>query len=160
MHLILLEIAISCILVLAKLYHYGDASSYLSLTGLSCQAFTLLIDALILDEQPHRTGRPQLMHPTTPLGLYLFYVGSIMGIKHLCFIFWTTYSTSIHTKNQMLFLVLPKLIRHPLARVKSPWEKMEDFAWQINQHQPKVDDVIGFMHGLALTTDCSSEPLR
>jgi hypothetical protein len=37
---------------------------------------------------------------------------------------------------------------------------MEDFAWQINQHQPKVDDVIGFMHGLALTTECSSEPLR
>jgi hypothetical protein len=74
MPMILLETTQSCTLesLWAKLYHFGDASSSLSLTGLSHQAFTQLYDTLFLDEQPQRTGSPQLIHPTAQLVLYLF----------------------------------------------------------------------------------------
>jgi hypothetical protein len=66
-----------------KLYHYGDESSFLNLIGLSRQAFNQLYYVLFLDMQMQRTGRPQLMHPTAQLGLYLFFIGSTMGYKHL-----------------------------------------------------------------------------
>jgi len=38
-----------------KLYHYGDESSFLNLTGLSCQAFNQLYYVLLLDVQMQRT---------------------------------------------------------------------------------------------------------
>ncbi len=106
----------------------------------------MLIDAVLVDGQPQRTGRPQLMHPMAQLGLYLFYIGSTIRIKHLCF--W-------------LSLVVHKLMRCPLARIDFPdVEKMKNFAHLINQHEPEEDDVIGFMDGVALATECSSEPVE
>jgi hypothetical protein len=61
----------------------------------------------------------------------------------------------------MLSLIVLKLKRHLLARVKFPdVEKMESFAHQINQHEPKANDVIGFMDGHAHTSECTSEPVK
>jgi len=61
----------------------------------------------------------------------------------------------------MLSKVVCKLIRHPLARVQFPdAEKMKYFARLIHQCEPKVDDVIGFMDGLLLISECTSKILE
>jgi hypothetical protein len=58
----------------------------------------------------------------------------------------------------MLLLVAHKLIRHPLAMIKFPdAEKLESYAQLINQHEPEVDDVIGFMDSLSLISECTSQ---
>jgi hypothetical protein len=57
--------------------------------------------------------------------------------------------------------VVGKLKRHPLAVVKFPnAEKMENFARLINQREPEFDDVIGFMDGVALTSECTPKPIE
>jgi hypothetical protein len=62
------------------------------MTGMSRQAFLQLFDVLFIDghQQRYRGGWPPLMDPIAQLGLYLFFVGSTMGIKHLCLIFGVT----------------------------------------------------------------------
>ena len=37
---------------------------------------------------------------------------------------------------------------------------MEEFAAIINACEPLVDDVIGFMDGISLSTECTSEELE
>jgi hypothetical protein len=76
-------------------------------------------------------------------------------------IFGITPSTCSEIINKMLKLVVHKLKRHWLAMVKFPnVEKMENFASLINQRKPQVDDVIGFMDGVARTSECTSEPIE
>jgi hypothetical protein len=74
-----------------KLYYHGDSSSFHLMTGLTRRAFTVLLNTLFEDnnQQPIvlKRGRPELLDPITQLGLYLFFIGSTMGIKHLCMIF-------------------------------------------------------------------------
>ena len=146
-----------------KLYRYGDASSFLTMTGMSRPAFSQLFNVLFMDghQQRFRGGRPPLMDPIAQLGLYLFFVGSTMGIKHLCLIFGVTPSVCSRTITAMLSLVVQKLKKHPWARVKFPDEdQMASFARQIKSREPEVDDVIGFMDGLSLTSECTSEMLE
>jgi len=84
-----------------------------------------------------------------------------MGIKHLSLIFGITPSTCSEIMTKMLVLVVHKLIRHLLAMIKFPdVEKMESYAQLINICEPEVDDVIGFMDGLSLTSACTSEVLE
>jgi hypothetical protein len=143
------------------LYRHGDDSSFLNLTGLLRQAFNQLYYVLFLDEQRQRTGRPQLMHPTAQLGLYLFFIGRTMGNKHLCLIFGITPSVCSMVINKMMFLVVHKLKRHLLAQVKFPnADKMERLARQINENEPAVNNVIGFMDGVALQSECTSEKIE
>jgi hypothetical protein len=93
----------------ARLYQYGDNLSFLSHTRLSCLAFNQLFDVLFLDEQMQRAGTPQLMHPPAQLGLYLLFIGSTMGNKHLCLIFGITPAVCSRVINKMLLLVVRKL---------------------------------------------------
>jgi hypothetical protein len=128
---------------------------------LSCQAFNQLYYVLFLDVQMQRTGRPQLMHPAAQLGLYLFFIGSTMGNKHLCLIFGITPTVCSRVINKMMIWGVQKLKRHPFAQVKFlDEEKMARFARQINEHEPAVNDVIGFMDGLALQSECTSEQIE
>jgi hypothetical protein len=124
--------------------------------GLSREAFTLLHDVLFSGQQPQRAGRPQLMPFTAQLGLY---IGSTIRIKHLCIIFGIISSTCSEIINKILSLVVHE--EAPLAMVKFPdEEKMENFACLINQSKPEVDDVISFMDGATLTSECTSEPIE
>jgi heme exporter protein D len=146
-----------------KLCHYGDASPFLTMTGMSWQAFLQLLDVLLIDHhhQCKKGGRPLLMDPTAQLGFYLFFVGSTMGIKHLSLIFGVTSSVCSRTITAILLLVVQKLKRHPLARVKfHNVDKMASFARQIQIHEPEVDNVIGFMDSLSLSSECASEMLE
>jgi hypothetical protein len=144
-----------------RLYHHGDESSFLLMTGLTRRAFRVLYASVFTDnhQQPTaRRGRPELLHPTAQLGLLLFFIGSTMGIKHLCLIFGIVPSVCSKIIIKMLHLVVKKLEKHPLARITFPnAEKMAYFAQLIQAQETEVDDVIGFMDGVSLTTECTSE---
>jgi hypothetical protein len=102
-----------------------------------------------------------MLNPTDQLGLYLFFIGSTMGIKYLCLIFDVVPSvcSDVHTRIQLC--VITHLKKHPLAKVRFPGaEKMALFASLIQRREPAVDDVIGFMDGLALTSECTSEAIE
>ena len=105
-----------------------------------------------------KRGRPELLDPIAQLGLYLFFIKLTMGIKQFCMIFGATPTRCSVVKNKMLLLVVMKLKHHPLAKVKFPSEeKMAHFAQLIQEKEPAVDDVIGFMDGLALMSECTSD---
>jgi hypothetical protein len=83
-----------------------------------------------------------------------------MGIKHLCLIYGISPLACSQTIQAMLSMVVHKLFRHPLARVSFPdADKKAIIARQINLCEPDVDDVIGFMDGLSLTSECALEPV-
>jgi hypothetical protein len=107
-----------------RLYYHGDSSSFLLMTGLTRRAFTLLLNILFTDnnQQPtvSKMGRPELLDPIAQLGLYLFFIGSTMGIKHLCLIFGVTPTQCHAVINKMLRLVVMKLKHHLLAKIKFP----------------------------------------
>ncbi len=58
----------------------------------------------------------------------------------------------------ILRMTVKRLRYHPLARVKFPnVEKMQLFLDMISVRVPTVNNVIGFMDGLGLTTECTDE---
>jgi hypothetical protein len=120
---------------------------------------TLFVDN---NQQPiARRGRPELLHPTAQLGLLLFFIGSTMGIKHICLLFGVVPSVCSKIIIKMLHLVVKKLKKRPLAQVRFPTaEKMAYFAQLIQAREPVVDDVIGFMDGVSLTSECTSEVIE
>ncbi len=102
------------------------------MTGLSRAAFHEILLTLFVDnnQQPilHR-DRPELLDYAAQLGLYLFFIRSTMGIKHLCLIFGVVPSCCSDVVNKMLWLVVKKLKNYPLAKVRLPnAEKMASFA--------------------------------
>jgi hypothetical protein len=61
----------------------------------------------------------------------------------------------------MIQLVVKKLKNHPLPKVKFPdEEKIAYFARLIQAREPDIDDVIVFLDGLALTSECTSEVIE
>lgn len=151
-----------------QLLDNGDESSFLHMTGFTRHAFYLLRDALFSKDElrnlvlgKRKRGRPQLLNPDAKVGLLLFYIGSTMGIKWICMIFGITPSTCSHFINAMLTRACNKLAMHPFARVQFPdRDKMAQFAEQIKLREPSIDDVIGFMDGLSLATQCTSERME
>ena len=151
-----------------QLLDNGDESSFLHMTGLTRHAFYLLRDALFSKDElrnlvlgKRKRGRPQLLNPDAKVGLLLFYIGSTMGIKWICMIFGITPSTCSHFINAMLTRACNKLAMHPFARVQFPdRDKMAQFAEQIKLREPSINDVIGFMDGLSLATQCTSERME
>ena len=141
----------------------GDPSSFLLLTGLNRDAFYLLLDIVIprnhcLRRRRRRRGRRWSLSAEGQLGLLLFYVGSTMPYKHLCLLFGITPSACSRIVNKMLNRVVRNLRFHPHARVKFPNNaKMQQFASMIEAREPSVSDVIGFMDGLSLSSQCTDE---
>jgi hypothetical protein len=146
------------------LYTHGDSSSFLAMTGLSRSAFQQLSLALFVDnnQQPIlQRGRPELLDCISQLGLYLFFIGSTMGIKHLCLIFVVVLSVCSKVINRVLRWVVRKLKDDPLAKVRFPdADEKVMFAQMIEAREPTVDDVIGFLDGLSLASECSSEVIE
>ena len=144
-----------------KLFDHGDDCSFLHMTGLSREAFRALLEYTFdLDylSRYRRRGRPPSLPPEGMLGLFLFYLGSTMHIKHLCLIFGVTPTVCCRVINMMLKRVVRDLRSHPMARVQFPDEgKMRVFADQVQLREPSVDDIIGFMDGVALTSECTDE---
>ncbi len=79
-----------------------------------------------------------------------------MTYKHLCMIFGVVPTQCSIYIEDMLLLATDKLCDHPLSSVRIPDAgKMEQFVAMINGHEPLIDDVIGFMDGVSLPTECT-----
>ncbi len=74
------------------LYLNADSRSFMLMTGLSQDVFQKLMDTLSSRStwSISCTGRPYSFSPSTELGIFLFYIGSTMTLKHLCLIFGMT----------------------------------------------------------------------
>ena len=81
-----------------------------------------------------------------------------MNYKYLCLIFGVTPNACSRMLRNMLKLVVRRLRYHSLARIKFPSpDKMQLFAWMINNRELSIDDVCGFMDGVSLKTECTLE---
>ena len=143
----------------------GDSSSFLLLTGVNRRAFYMLLDIVIppkhrLRRRRRQRGRQWSLSAEGQLGLLLFYLGSTMPYKHLCLLFGITPSACSRILNKMVDRVVHRLRFHPFARVEFPNNaKMQQFASMIESREPSVRDVIGFMDGLSLTSECTDKRL-
>ena len=146
-----------------KLYDDGDESSFLHVTGLTRDAFNALLHIVIPPGhyiRRRRRGRPWSLPPDGMLGLLMCYLGSQMSNKWLCLIFGITPSPCSRILRRMLRMTVKRLRYHPLARVEFPNEaRMRLYSDMVSAREPTVTNVIGFMDGLGLTTECTDERL-
>ena len=146
-----------------QLMDYGDSSSFLLLTGLTRAAFNRLLDIVLPpghENLPTQRGRKWSLPPNGQLGLLLFYLGSTMPYKFLCLLFGITPIACSRMINNMLVIVNRRLRCHPLSHVKFPDdEKKQKFALMVQRREPSVDNVIGFMDGVSLTSECTDDKI-
>jgi len=103
-------------------------------------------------------GRPWSLPPDGMLGLLMCYLESQMSNKWLCLIFRITPSPCLRILRRMLRMTVKRLRSHPLARVEFPNEaRMRLYLDMVSAREPMVTNVIGFMDGLGLTTECTDE---
>ena len=143
-----------------KLYQSADPVSFLHMTGLTRPTFATLLDYLFdleVEDFVRRCqrGHPQLLGPEGCLGLLLFYLGSTINYKHLCMLFGITPSVCSHVINMMLNKVVRRLRSHPIAQVKFPdATKMREFPDMVQEREPLVSNIIGFMDGVSFPAEC------
>ena len=147
-----------------KLYDQGDSSSFLHVTGLTREAFNHLLYVVIPPGHMicrQRRERPWSLSPNGMLGLLLCYLGSQMPMKWLCLIFGIPPTPCTFILKRILCMTVKRLPFHPLARIKFPAkQKMRWFADMISLPEPTISNVIGFMDGLGLTTEMTSERIQ
>ncbi len=134
------------------LFDNADPDSFLLMTGVTRDVFgmllTILYPASTIQRLIRAKGRPRLMSPHAELGLFLFYIGSTMQIKHLCLIFGITPTRCAAVIRHLLRAIPSKL----QLRAKNGRICCHDRTKRTSWH-----DVIGFMDGVALHSECSSE---
>ncbi len=129
--------------------------------GMPLQSFWIifLTSTILLDGR--RRGRPRSLFPDGYLGLLLFYLGSSMNYKHLCIIFGITPSVCSRAINWMLKKTVRALRVHPFARIQFPSrEKMREYAAMVQEREPLVDDIIGFMDGVSFPAECTDDHIN
>jgi hypothetical protein len=141
-----------------RLLYFGDDYSFLNLTGCTKGVF-LKLERVLLQGERDRRGRTPQLDFRGQLGLYLFYLGSRMALKQLCLIFGVVPSTASLFINRFIKLVPKKLRNDVFAEVKFPsQERMAELAALVQRREPTVANIIGFVDGLALPVQCSSDP--
>jgi hypothetical protein len=105
-----------------RLFQFGDPGSFLELIGFTREAFRDLKIALFgdRDNSGRRVGRPSSLDFNGELGLYLFFVGSNMRLKHLCLIFGIVLTTAAVTIWKLMRHICKILKSHPAAEVSFP----------------------------------------
>ena len=144
------SIVMPCQSAWQHLYENADSSSFTLMTGLSRYVFQTLLHTLSSRATWPRshTGRPHSLSPSAELGLFLFYVGSTMNLKHLCLIFGTTPAVCSRSIKKMLKAIPSALRRHPFAKIEFPdLAKMTEWAKLVEKREPMATNVIGFMDG-------------
>ena len=144
------------------LWEKGDQQSFLLMTGVTREVFSMMLNILYspYDRQQYlvKKGRPNSLLPHAELGLFLFFIGSTMNIRHLSLIFGAIPSVCSKVIRRLLTSVPRKLMSHEFAKVEFPNnEQMAEFAAMIQAREPIAIDVIGFMDGVALHSQCTSE---
>jgi hypothetical protein len=144
-----------------KLFRDGDDSSFLNLTGFTREAFIELSQLIFseeeLNDEPIK-GRKHTLNCFARLGLLLFFVGSRVQIKYLCMLFGAVSSIIDRDIKEMIRRVIETLRAHPAAMIKFPnVEEMTRYAELVRRREPYVRGVIGFLDGLSLPIQCSSD---
>ena len=146
-----------------QLLRNADQSSFLTVTGFSRFAFVELERALYPLEDivasGKKRGRPEALDNKGKLGLYLLFVTSRMEIKFLCLIFGIPPTTCIRYINNVMKLVVKKLRNNPVSKIHFPDtdEEKEYFASLIAHREPSIRNCIGFVDGVSIAVQCSSE---
>ena len=151
------------------LYENGDCGSFVLMTGVTRHVFRMLLRILYNPRElllarfnyASRPGRKPSLLPPAELGLFLYFIGSTMNIKHLCMLFGSTPSVCLQSLRKLLKRIPRKLLNHPFAKVKLPSEeKMHELAALVHSHEPIANDVIGFMDRLSLHSECNSNTVE
>jgi hypothetical protein len=148
-----------------KLYDEGDLPSFLHVTGLTRETFDHLLYVVIPPGHMIRRQRRGRLWSLPPdgmlLGLLLCYLGSQMTMKWLCLIFGITPTPCSCILKRILCMTVKRLCFHPFARINFPnKQKMRQFADMISLHKPAISNVIGFIDGLGLATEMTSERIQ
>jgi hypothetical protein len=77
------------------------------------------------------------------------------------FDFWDDTLTLLSYSKKNNCMTVKRLRSHPLASIQFPNEqKMQQFAEMISIRKPTITNVIGFMDGLGLATECTEERIQ
>ena len=143
-----------------QLLNHGDDSSFLDLTAFCRRAFSNLVNLCKVHYRDYQTGRHLSLDLQDQVGLYLFYVCSRMGLKHLCMIFGIVPSTASSYLSNIMTIIIKALKRHRLAAIKFPCEGvMRELAAMTESREPRVKNVIGFVDGVAIPIQCSDDAI-
>ena len=118
----------------------------------------MILESTCFPAESHtrRVGRPSSIDNRGKLGLYLFFVGSRMSVKHLCLIFGIVPTSACVYINEMIKLVVRKLKKNPVSAIRYPTEdKLREWAALVHHRESRVMNVAGFVDGLALHVQCS-----
>ena len=86
------------------------------------------------------------------------FLNSRMYYKNLSLIFGVTPPTIAEVINEMLKKIVSNLKRHPAARISFPNdEEMAHYASLVEQREPRVNNIIGFVDGVAIPVQCSED---
>jgi hypothetical protein len=84
-----------------------------------------------------------------------------MQYRHLCLIFGITPSIGGRAINMMLRRTVGLLRGHQMAWVQFPVEaKMMEFATMIQQREPMIDIIMGFMDRVLFLVQCTDERIN
>ena len=140
------------------LYYHGDDASFVNLIGFTKSAFKQLLHIVFptCNNGIKKRGRRQLLTPADKLGLYLMYLSSRMDNK---MIFGCVPSSCATILDDVQARVVVALRNHPKAEVKFPdQDGMAELAARVQQREPSINNVIGFVDGVSLPIQCSEDP--
>ncbi|KAJ1415732.1 hypothetical protein B484DRAFT_297350, partial [Ochromonadaceae sp. CCMP2298] len=145
----------------AQLLNYGDTVSFLDVTGFTRHAFMALETALLRVHTVPVKGSAPALNFRGQIGLYLFYLGSRMNLKHLCLLFGIFPPTASEIILKMMTIVVQGLSDDRHGRVKWPTEvEMEEYAQMVfTRSNSQVANVIAMVDGLAIPCECTDDPL-
>lgn len=144
-----------------KLLHSNDDDSFLNILGFNYRAFFQLVEVLKQDYPFNfEKGRKKRYDFVDCVGLYLIYICSSYRVKDLALVFGLVPSTVSAILSAMIAWVPDKLRSNELARIRWPDEnEKRKLARLVHRRQRYCRDVIGFLDGLALRVQCSSDPV-
>jgi len=145
-----------------RLLSSGDEKSFLDLTGFDFVTFRELVHIIATNDEiarRRRVGRPKLLNVEDELGIFLFYLNSTMRSKHLAVIFGVLPGNITETVKRLMKRTVKALRNYAEAKVSFPTvEIMRIYADMIQDREPTVDDVIGFLDGVSIPIQCSDYP--
>ena len=108
-----------------------------------------------------RVGCPRSLTIHAELGMFLLFIGSTMNTKHLRMLFGTTPNVCSQAIRGMLKWVPLILRNNEFVNVAFPnYKRMTQFAAMVQIRELVAHDVIGFLDGVSLHSECSSDTLE
>lgn len=145
-----------------RLLNFGDDGSFLTILGMDRPTFMALESICFPPEQlqRRRMGRPPIIDERAQLGLILMFFSSTMHYKFLCLIFGILQGSASRYVHKMLVLLTRKLRRNAAARVIFPnAQELQQYAALVHNREPLVNNVVGFVDGVALKVECGEDDI-